>query len=310
MGALLRNYAAGQSISFNARNTAGTFIAVTIPNTVPLNLQQLAFATAYFSATDTQSLQDAFNSITSGIQQQSIETVTNVVGDPNLGGYLVFSDVLGEYMQFQPGSMTLQFPGFVGSPGTAAPVTGTAIDLTTGDRAIYEPILDSQLSYGGSTPPNVTDLIDASNTASNPNWPHSVRYFADVNRNWIGNYDAAPLAIGAAAMVEIFPMTGSVLIPTGGGSTKLIYIPFHVVTALQSGTFTEIVTPPVGTAGAQVATSRTLAAGDQLVRWHITNWFNNAISTMTAARVFQGRPGGFAPNAPCGHHVPRRRAHL
>jgi len=266
MGALLRELADGQPISFYAHNTGGTYITVNVspPAGITLGLQQLAFATAYFPATDTQSLQDAFTSITTGIQQQSIETVTNIdpIESPDFSGWLVFSDVLGEYMQFRDG-LSLSFDGTTYSRA--------GFDLTNATvLSSYQTILYNHLNYDiTSADPFYVDqatvnALLASNIADGNTT--SIFYYADVNRNFLGYTDPGD----AAALVEVFPMTGTLGTPiVTGGQTNLMYITFHVVTALQDGTFAEILNPPVGTAGAQVLTSRALAAGDQLVRWYI-----------------------------------------
>jgi len=266
MGALLRDLANGQTISFSARNTAGTFVNVNVapPTDVTLGLPQLAFATAYFAATDTQSLQDAFTAITTGIQQQSIETVTDVgeLESADFSGWLVFSDVLGEYMQFRDG-LSLSFDGTTYSRA--------GFDLTNATvLSAYQTILYNHLNYGiTSADPSYVDqatvnaLLDSNIADGNITF---ISYYADANRNFLGYTNPG----NAAALVEVYPMVGTLGTPiVTGGQTNLMYITFHVVTALQSGTFTEILNPPVGTTGAQVPTSRALAAGDQLVRWYI-----------------------------------------
>ena len=226
----------------------------------PLLAADLAYADLFFQATNLDSLREAFRSITTSIQQQSTQTVTNVDTSPDFDGWLVFSDVLGEYMEFRDG-LELLFDG------DGAPFYRDGFDLTIPAlRSAYEGILLEHMNYG--TPGAMSAAqVNALVTASiNAGYTTSVRYFADFNRNFAGNYGTSVPA-GAAAVVEVFPMFGTLSAPVvSGGQTNLMYITFHVVTALQDGTFTEIFT---SASGAQVPMNRTLAAGDQLVRWYI-----------------------------------------
>jgi len=271
MGDLLRSFAAapGTSIAFNAqrRQAFGTYVwdtaQVNVANTVDLTLANLAFTTDYFEAADLDGLRNAFLTITTSIQQQSTQGVTNVGdSDPTLSGWLVFSDVLGEYMEFR-GDVALQFPGFVGGN---APVTGIPIDLNNSAvRDAFEAILLAHMNYGtpgAVTPAQVADLIQASMAAG---YYNSVRYFADFGRNFVANYSSVAPS-NAAALIEIFPMTGTISSPALGDAENLMLVAFHVITALQDGIFAEIFTY---SGIAQVPTNRTLSVGDQLIRWYI-----------------------------------------
>ena len=281
MGTLLNDFSvAGATVQVWAQRRGANYgsarhwEAVSLTNSAPsLTPDDLRFvstvggARGYFPATDLDTLREAFLTITSGIQQESNYPVTRA-GNPDVDGWLVFSDVLGEYMEFR-GVPTLTFPAtFSGSSQSATAVTGTPINLTnTTQRAQFEAILLAHMNYGGPvvevTPAMVNHLITAS---INAGFTNSVRYFADANRGFVGNYSANPPDY-AYAVVEIFPMSGpSVPSPLdNNNSVTLMYVAFHVVTALRSGTFTEIF---YGTIGA-TPMERTLAAGDQLIRWYI-----------------------------------------
>jgi len=267
MGDLLRDFASpGASIAFNAqrRQVFATYVwdaeQMSVSNTVGLTLENLDFTTAYFEATDLEELRDAFQSITTSIQIQSTDTVTNVPGEsPDFDGWLVFSDVLGEYMEFR-GEPQLVFDG------TSFSRAGFDL-MNTAVRSTYETILYQHLNYGvTSASPyyvnvaTVSALIQTNITAGNTT---SIIYYADANRNFVGITNPG----NAAARVEVFPMFGTLGTPIiSGGQTDLMYITFHVVTALQSGTFTEIFS---NDAGAQVPMNRILGVGDQLIRWYI-----------------------------------------
>ncbi|MCL2402670.1 MAG: VWA domain-containing protein [Coriobacteriia bacterium] len=271
MGDLLRNFAAtsGASADFNAqrRIAHGNYIwdaaPIEVINTVDLTLPDLDYADAFFEATNLDTLRDAFMSITTDIQTQSIEMVTDVPGDnPDFDGWLVFSDVLGEYMEFRD-DLQLFFDDILYARDTFDLSNTTILDT-------YAPILYEHMNYGvtSSAPEYVPQTmidqllqfnIDAGNTKS-------VVYYADANRNFIGATNPGD----AAARVEAFPMIGILSEPVvSGGQTNLMYITVHVLTALEGGTFTEVYSPAVGPSGAHVPTNRTLVEGDQIVRWYI-----------------------------------------
>ena len=280
MDVLLNSFATpGAAIDFNAqtRNSFGNYnwgqsstlpelgwdeVLIEVINSNNLDAAALDFADLFFEASNLDELRAAFRSIATDIQVQSNETVTNVDTSPDFDGWLVFSDVLGDYMQFR-GSLALNFDG--------TPYPRNSFDLNNSSvRAAYEPILREHMNYGlpsGSpdllSPQEISKLIDDNIALGNTT---HISYFADQHRNFLSATNPA----GAFAKVEIYSMMGKLPNPVmPGGQTDLMYLTFHVVTALETATFTEIFTPPVGTGGAQAPTSRNLKAGDQLVRWYI-----------------------------------------
>jgi len=273
MGTLINDFVGG-SASFNVqrRQAFGTYnwdfalgnpaALTTIANAEGLTAADLDFADLFFEATNLDELREAFLSITTGIQVQSNDAVTNVETSPDFDGWLVFSDVLGEYMQFR-GGLALSFDD-VHYSRAGFDLRDAAI------RSSYESILLEHMNYGlpAGDPlllsaGDITQLIDANLSQGNYS---KVVYYADQNRNFISATNPAD----AAAKVEAFPMMGELDAPViPGGQTDLMYITFRVVTALQTTTFNEIFTPPVGPAGAQAPTTRNLNQGEQLVRWYI-----------------------------------------
>ena len=276
MGTLLSNFLSGSAEVYAQRRgtSYGSIVGwqpVTLTNTASLTLDDLRFvsmvggAEGYFPATDLDTLREAFLAITSGIQQESNYPVTRA-GNPDVDGWLVFSDVLGEYMEFR-GVPTLTFPATFGSGGNqiSTAVTATPINLAdTNQRNAFVDILYEHINFGspGRTPRSV--VASLINTSVAAGFYNSVRYFADSNRNFVGSYSSTPPAY-ADALVEIFPMSGPMVQSPLGGNVSLTFVAFHVVTALRSATFTEIFTGTIG----DTPMARTLAADDQLIRWYI-----------------------------------------
>jgi len=231
----------------------------TVYNQSGLSAANLDFVDMFFEATNLDSLREAFQSITTGIQVKSNETVTNVETSPDFDGWLVFSDPLGKYMEFR-GNLSMEFDG--------ASYSRATFDLTNSTiRSSYANILLEHMNYGVTTPvvsaAQVNNLLNTNIAAGNIT---SIVYYADADRTFLGASNPGD----AAARVEVFPMIGTLpntVMPAN--QADLMYITFHVVTALRNDTFTEIFTPPVGNTGAQAPTSRSLQVGDQLVRWYI-----------------------------------------
>jgi len=277
-----------EEASFNAqrRQSFGTYVwdaaQTTVANTTGLSAADIDFADAFFRAENVEDLREAFLSIMTDIQVTSIENVTNVETSSDFDGWLIFSDVLGDYMEFRDG-LSLEYDGVTFSRN--------GFDLTDAAiRAEYEPILLEHLNYGLPaaapelmTPAQVAALIDANIAAGNTT---SVVYFADTDRNFLGATNPGT----AAARVEVFPMVGQLSATVApADQTDLMYITFHHVTALTDGTFTEVFSPAVGTGGAQTPTNRSLKAGDQLVRWYIP-------ASLIPLRTVDGETGAVSGN--------------
>jgi len=263
---------------------------VTVDNAIPLT--DLDYVTnlssggdkGFFTAADLQTLRDAFTSITASIQSQSISTVTDVGprGLADFDGYLTFSDVLGEYMKFQ-GITGLWFDNDAVSAGTGAGFgaalaanqpLGLSAPFADGARDAFENILLNHLTYGDDVPTidtaQVKQLIQSNIDAGYVQANNSIKYYADENRHFMGSFfdiggAEALIPDGAVAVVEIFPMMGSVDCLVEGIPKPLMLVPFHVITVLEDATFTEIFSgissmPPM---------KRDLKAGDQMIRWYI-----------------------------------------
>jgi len=295
MGTLLRNFAATPAtpITFAAqwRNPTsyvhGTYVwrpdvQATNSLTTPLTLTEIAYADKFFPANDLQTLRDAFAEITTDIQRDSYSAVTAVPpGADAFGGYLVFSDVLGEYMEFR-GVTGFEFDGTLYNRAGFAPAI---IGNISSARDRYEDILYHHLNYGNldifGVPIDSSRFVDAATvtalitaniesgyTAAN----NSIKYYAKANRDFAGSFynldgTLASIPSGAVATVEVYPMWGDIGTPVlPGGETNLMHITFHVVTVLNNNTvFKEIFSVDPAT----TAFDRTLNRGDQIIRWYI-----------------------------------------
>jgi len=286
MGELLRDLvAAPVTISFYAqyRVAYGTYNwrNVTVNNPQNLTLEELAFADMFFPADDLNTLRDAFTSITTDIQTQSYKGVTGAVpGQEAFDGYLVFSDVLGEYMEF----IGISGFEFDGTSFSRDGFSQAIINNTDGAKEVYEDILYHHINYGNMpgdpgysstqyiSKMRVVELIESNIIAGYLMSNNSIKYYAYGNRDFAGGYfnadgTVAALPSGAVAVVDIFPMFGNLSSPVyENGTTNLMYITFHVITALENNTVFEEI---FSTDDAGNLLNRKLNKGDQLTRWYI-----------------------------------------
>ncbi|MCL2662334.1 MAG: VWA domain-containing protein [Oscillospiraceae bacterium] len=284
MGELLRQFANNVPIQFHVsrRQAFGTYIWDTAPlsinNSRSLTIDEINFADLFAEPTNLDELNDVFRQITTSIQMQGIQdTVTNVPGpgpDRSFAGYLSFSDVLGEYMQVRSvGGLTYNNTTF----SRADFATAVANDAT--QRSEYVNILWHHMNYGTPTtsPVWLSEATVASFVASNiANADflrnNSLKYYANTNRDFVGSFfmadgTPAPQPATAAAIVEVFPMWGTMNVAPAPPSTQtdLRLITFHVITALRTASFAELyATNNVGD-----PMTRVLNAGDQMIRWYI-----------------------------------------
>jgi len=292
MGELLRRFVspAPQPISFYAQRRGAMptwwigldWEGMSISNPKNLTLEELAFADQFFPADDLETLRNAFISVTTDIQRQSFETVTDAPpGREHFDGYLVFSDVLGEYMEFG-GVTELEFDGASFDRENFGPAIIGNID---GAREKFEDILFNQMNYDNMPGPGhdptrfasesqiaalIKSNIDSLNVAQN----NSIKYYANSNRDYVDSFfntsgTRADPPAEADAVVELFPMWGAVSnapVIDGSQTTDLMYIAFHLVTSLENNT---ILGEIFETNSAGDPLKRTMNRGDQLIRWYI-----------------------------------------
>jgi hypothetical protein len=238
-----------------------------------------------------EEIRNVFKEITTNIQEQGVNyTVTAAQDNPNFGGWLGFSDVLGEYMQVR------NVGGVEFNNIHYSRVGFAAAIITPGSpgRISYETILYEHMNYGD--PPvtfpdpryvsnlRVTALVESNAKSAGFTSRNSIRYYAAANRDFIESYynddgtvrNIETVSPAPAAMVEVFPMWGNLPEadaprpfpdPPGIKVTNLNLITFHVITALRDDNFEEIfaegITPP------NLPMTRKLKTGDQMIRWYI-----------------------------------------
>ena len=234
----------------------------------------------FYIAENAADLTGAFQSVAQRIVSSGNYSTKIESGNVDFDGYLIFSDVIGEYMEFK-GSGSLWFDNimyngrnfaynmtqpanndyrtefitvmsehqdyFNTDPITAASIAGT--------------ILDSCIAAGNNGDPE--GLYYYSQT----NFCNKIKYYADDERNWIDNYfdingNVNPVPINAKCIVDLYTMEGTVQNPVSGENTNLMDVAFHVITALEDGNF-------------QCAYSdgnelvRHIKKGQQVARWYI-----------------------------------------
>jgi uncharacterized protein YegL len=292
MGVLLRRFAATVSppegfgqMEFHAarRQVFGTYVwdtgKTTVSNSgVNLTAADLHYATLFGEAENLDELRKVFREIATSIQTKGSEFLN--VTDPHdyedgFGGYLVFSDVIGDYMQVR---------NVTGIEFNDTPYTrdGFAAAIRGAERARYLEILREHMNYGTNpsstfflSVAQVTQLVDSNLADPEFDQRNSLKYYANRNRDFVGNFFSPsgaelPPPPGAAAIVEVFPMHGELI----GSATpqlppseekELRLITFHVITALGTARFEEI----FANAARGDRLVRELRAGDQMIRWYI-----------------------------------------
>jgi len=285
MGELLRDLVSPGTITFTSqyRVAFGNYRweSLSIANPGLLTIEELAFADRFFPADDLSTLQDAFAAITTEIQKQSYSGITDAeIGQESFDGYLVFSDVLGDYMEFR-GITGFEFDGVSYS---RTGFNQAIINNTDSAKTRYQDILYHHLNYDNMpTDPGydparyvsesqVTELIESNIASGYLAAGNSLKYFAYGNRDYAGSFfnedgTEAVQPGDAVAVVEVFPMWGTLGAPVSiGGTTDLLYITFHVITVLANNTvFEEIFS--VGDTNHILY--RTLDRYDQMIRWYI-----------------------------------------
>jgi len=233
------------------------------------------YDTMAFTAMDKAGLDDAFNQITQQIVTQGNYSTNTPTNTPQYDGYLAFSDVIGEYMDFS---------GFYGvwynNVKYDASTFGTAIQ-NTANTTLWDATIENltqHLERPGGTPGTPNPISDADARALIEKsieagyldgGPDSfIRYYADFNRDFIGRIDefaseALAITAGARAIVDLYTVTGPAVDALKGTETDLLYLVFQRVTVIEDGIFNQVYSNPP-----QYLASN-LKVGDQIVRWYI-----------------------------------------
>jgi hypothetical protein len=292
MGNLLRAFAAPSPLPIEfhvSRRQSFSLVSsyiwdstpLSITNTANLTLAEINYADLFATATNLAELNNIFSQITTNITNQGFQDALTAV-DPDsersFDGYLSFSDVLGEYMQVRNVG-NLEFEGKSYSrAGFAGAITGTTPAALIA-RNEYINVLYHHINYGTAPTDSryvseaaVATLVESNIASSDFLSRNSIRYYANTNRDFAGHYylpngTLAPLPAGAAAIVDVYPMWGT-LDPGDAppsGDRNLRTITFHVITALRTAGFEEL----YATDNAGDPMMRILNAGDQMIRWYI-----------------------------------------
>ena len=210
------------------------------------------YDTMAFTAMDKAGLDDAFNQITQQIVTQGNYT-TNVQGNEQYDGYLAFSDVIGEYVEFS---------GFVGLWYDNVKNSGSsfASGIASQSGPIYNGFIENLqkfLTYPSGAPISQADAIAVASTATG----NMVTYYADTDRNFLG---ITPPATGAAARVDMYTVQGPAVDALDGVTgVDLMLLVFQVVNVLEAGPFNQYFS-----SSPEYLVSN-LQPGDQIVRWYI-----------------------------------------
>ncbi|MCL2057995.1 MAG: S-layer homology domain-containing protein [Oscillospiraceae bacterium] len=274
------NLPAGSEIKFPALNkgSASARRSVSVYNGDGY-IKSYDYANEYYPAENASELSAAFRAIVSKITSTG-NYVTSVSGGSEFSGYLIFSDVLGEYMSFK---------GVRGMWYNNAKYDGhifarSATQAGAAGAAYREKIIATLIEYGyfGPSPAaaraNVISLLDSCIAAGkggdglyyagDSDFSNKVKYYADYDRNWVSNFfDASGAAVlppppGARCVIEMYTMEGQVLNQASGEPAELTGISVHVITALVAGDFRCLYADGS-------AMPRRLEAGQQVVRWYI-----------------------------------------
>ncbi|MCL2825814.1 MAG: VWA domain-containing protein [Eggerthellaceae bacterium] len=231
------------------------------------------YTNGYYPAEDEAALQEAFRSIASDIIMQGAYTTQTDPNDPDFTGHVMFSDTLGQYMEFKgPQGFWIENqlydgagfaqemvsnPGgtywdwFVHELGQWRKASGT---LTPIDDAAAEALINSCIA-GGSL---------YYNSASD--YGGMIKWYGGYDAEWLGNYYDASGAVnappsGTACIVELYSVKGTVYNSIANQDTDIGLASILVTTALTGGAFT------LENEGSVKEVS--LAAGQQNVRWYI-----------------------------------------
>jgi len=270
MRTLLDSFSAGESITFPVlnRNSSSQRSLRTVENTNSF-VKNCHYADLSFSAMDVGDLKDAFEQIAQQIVSRGSYS-TNTNPDPNapsgeadFGGYLIFSDVLGEYMEFRG----LEGLWYENVRYDGDDFANDLMNNTGNAQAEFISVLKEHLddTTGASISPTEAQALLDSNIAAGQANP--IKYYADADRNFVGSFfnpDGSPATQpeNATTIVERYSMRGEVTNPVTQQATDLMYITFHVVTALEDGSYEEVFSN-----GTYLV--RNLKAGDQVIRWYI-----------------------------------------
>jgi len=232
-------------------------------------ISSYSYTDGYYSASDAQALNDAFQTVTTQMVA-SVDYITDIgADDPDYSGYLTFSDVLGQYMEFKSfeglwyddvkydGGLFAQYITS-GSPADPTYKTdfvaslATQLEVSEADAALIvdSSVAGESLYYNGAG-----------------DFGNRLKWYADSGKYYVGPYfntdgSLAPAPPSATCVMDLYPIEG--VVPNGvtHADTDLTTIEFAVLTALQNGVFSD-------SDDLNNELDRELVQGQQIVRWYI-----------------------------------------
>jgi len=238
---------------------------IKIQNNLPLS--SYFYTDGFFQASDANALKQVLGTITKQVVSQgSYITETE---DPNFSGYLTFSDVIGQYMEFK----SLEGLWFADTKYTGA----TFADAFVGpdpDPTFQAEFIANLATQMEITPTEATTVVDTSIAGgilyynSSTDFGNQLRYYADAQKYYAGPYfnpdgSLAPAPSNAMCVMDLYPISGTVTSDVTGAETDLTTINMAVLTALQAGLFEDADDPSWN------VPPRSLAQGQQIVRWYV-----------------------------------------
>ena len=281
MKSILDNYTSlpgGSDISFPALNkgSASARRLVSVKNTDNY-VKNYDYVDSYYSAEKADDLTNAFQSIMQRIVSTGNYSTKLDSEDANFDGYLIFSDVLSEYIEFK-GSEGMWFDNSM-YDGHLFARSMTSGDSTQRDLFViammeHQDYFGKEQSEARVIAGSLLDSCIAANKEdgglyyiSESDFSNRIRYYADGKRIYVGRYfnldgSVADVPDGAKCVVDLFTMEGTAKNQMNGEATNLMDVAVHVVTALVDGEFECVFSNGE-------ALVRSLKAGQQVVRWYI-----------------------------------------
>jgi len=255
---------------------------VTVSNTG--GVVSCAYDTLSFSAMDKAGLDDAFNQITQQIVNQGNYSTNVGTGKSQYDGYVTFSDVIGEYMEFGDfrglyyNNIKYTTDTFWSNISNAAVQANFLAGLNAQMVAQSADNTAAGFPVGGSTTVALSLLESSRLAPGNAGNPAgtvragALSYYTNNNRVYVGNvfdsaglYQAPATVSGATARVDMFVVQGAATDSITGTATNLTNIIFQVITVVaDSGQFSS-----AGTFTSHPDLSPTLIQNDQIVRWYV-----------------------------------------
>lgn len=255
------------TIAFPALRRESTSRDLTTAVNTDNYIKDYLYTDGYFPADDKRALDSAFQTIARDVISAGNYATEADPVNPDFSGYLVFTDPIGEYMQFK------NFKGvwvngdmYYGS-NMARYITQGSVGSAIWDETAHA--LAARLGVGRSAAEQILLTNIAAGQMyynSDSDFKSALRWYADSAGDFAGfYYDASgaalPAPAGAAGIVELRPIYNSSIInDISGEHTSLLRMYLTVTTALETGLF-EV----KGHAQHKIP----LVRGQQMVKWYI-----------------------------------------